>query len=187
MSSPGTSCPPIPGLDSGGRRRTAIAPRHTPRPHLADLALLGLDDRHSQVLDLGSSRLLQRQPPGLDGTLVVRNHGVDECKQLVTFLRDRRSLCSEMGGHFRPKRPVTFNRTPWALSPVLRSTRPSLSSRLLCAVSMISLRTRLPCALLNSSSLARSTLGRSLPNSSGQETRPSTLVFSSLRALIRPN
>src|SRR5712691_7957971 len=60
------------------RLRAAIAPRQAPGLHLPDLALLCLNDRQGQVLDLGSCRLLERKPSSINSTPVVRDHGVDE-------------------------------------------------------------------------------------------------------------
>src|SRR5438270_9811952 len=63
MSSPGTLCPPIPGLGFGGRRRTAIAPRHTPRPHL--LRIAGIIFHMAQVMGRTPVRIRARFFEGL--------------------------------------------------------------------------------------------------------------------------
>jgi len=79
-----------------GLRRSAAAPRQAPGLHLADLALLRFDGHQRQVVDLLSGRLLQREAPGLDCALLVRNQRVDEL--LIERGGVRNWGCSACGG-----------------------------------------------------------------------------------------
>src|SRR6266542_6168786 len=87
------------GLRSRRRGSARLAPGESPGSHLADLTLLCLQDCDRKLLDLWATRLCERHPRGLDGALMVRDHGVDKGQV------ERRA--NDGGGSFTiPRQPI---------------------------------------------------------------------------------
>src|SRR5436189_4402704 len=78
MSSPGTICEGLSVSVAGFAAGPSLAPGESPGSHLPDLALLRLHDRDGKFLNFLPTRLFHCHPRGLNGALMVRDHGVDK-------------------------------------------------------------------------------------------------------------